>query len=399
MHRTKPCSRAFHGWVLPVLLTLLGCSDDAVAPLPGPDDPVTITLEVVQDGLSAPIFLTAPRGDAARLFVVERGGVIRIIEGGSVLPTPFLDVSASITAGGEQGLLGMAFHPDYAANGRFYLNYIDVSGNTQVVRYDVSADADLADGPSGTPILSVTQPFANHNGGMLAFGPDSMLYVGMGDGGSGGDPENHGQSPSTLLGSMLRLDVDGSSPYAIPADNPFVGHATYREETWAYGLRNPWRFSFDRLSGDLYIGDVGQGRFEEVSFQPASSAGGENYGWRVTEGRECYDPPSGCATAGLTPPVLAYDHGPACSVTGGYVYRGSAFPALVGRYFFGDYCAGWIHSFLVVEDAVAGLQDHTPQVGTVSEISSFGEDGMGELYVVSLNGTVYRITGVASGPS
>jgi glucose/arabinose dehydrogenase len=292
----------------------------------------------------------------------------------------------------------MAFHPDYSANGYFYLNYIDTGGDTQVARYTVSADPDVADGSSWTPILSVAQPFSNHNGGMLAFGPDGMLYVGMGDGGSGGDPQNHGQRPSTLLGSLLRLDVDGGAPYAIPSDNPFVGHPTYREETWAYGLRNPWRFSFDRGSGDLYIGDVGQGRIEEVSHQTASSPGGENYGWRFMEGSSCYEPSSGCSTAGLTLPIHEYAHSPACSVTGGYVYRGSDSPDLVGRYFFGDFCAGWIHSFQLMAGAVAGLQDHTGDIGTVSQLSSFGEDGVGELYVVSLGGTVYRVTGVASSP-
>jgi glucose/arabinose dehydrogenase len=233
---------------------------------------------------------------------------------------------------------------------------------------------------------------------MLAFGPDGMLYVGMGDGGNGGDPDNYAQRPSTLLGSMLRLDVDGGSPYAIPGDNPFVGHPTYREETWAYGLRNPWRYSFDRMTGDLYIADVGQIRLEEVSVQPASSAGGENYGWRVMEGPDCYNPPSGCSTAGLTLPVYSYDHGAGCSITGGYVYRGSTFPALAGRYFFGDYCSGWIRSFVFQNGAPVGVQDHTAEVGTLSQISSFGEDGAGELYVVSLGGTVYRITGVASSP-
>jgi glucose/arabinose dehydrogenase len=278
------------------------------------------------------------------------------------------------------------------------VNYIDTSGDTQVQRYTVSADPDVADDLSAVPILYVSQPYSNHNGGMLAFGPDGMLYVGLGDGGSGGDPQNHGQTPSTLLGSMLRLDVDAATPYAIPPDNPFVAHPTYRPETWAYGLWNPWRYSFDRLTGDLYIGDVGQGQIEEVSFQAAGSAGGENYGWRVMEGSQCYNPSSGCATAGLTLPLYEFGHGAACSVTGGYVYRGTASPALTGRYFFGDYCGGWIRSFYRVTGVATQVQDYTDAIGTIPELSSFGESGMGELYVVSLGGSVYRIVGVDPTP-
>jgi glucose/arabinose dehydrogenase len=381
--------------VLPAAFFLTACPDDGVTP--PADNPVTLELEVVQGGFSAPIFVTAPPGDTARLFVVEQGGLIRIIEGGAVLATPFLDVSDSITPGSERGLLGLAFHPDYAGTGFFYVNYTDLGGHTQVKRFTVSGDPDVADEASGLTILSVTQPFSNHNGGMIAFGPDGMLYIGMGDGGDGGDPQNHGQRPSTLLGSMLRLDVDGGSPYAIPGDNPYVAHATYREETWSYGLRNPWRFSFDRTTDDLYIGDVGQGQIEEVDFQPASSDGGENYGWNTMEGSQCYPSTSACSSSGLTLPVAEYSHGEGCSITGGYVYRGSDWPALEGRYFYADYCNGWIRSLVVTGGVAADLQDHTPDVGTLSQISSFGEDGAGELYVVSRSGTVYRITGVETG--
>ena len=377
---------------------VLACTDDAVSPQPDPNEQVTIELVPVVSGLAYPIFATAPLADADRLFVVERGGLIRIVVNGAALPTPFLDVGSSIASGGERGLLGMAFHPDYATNGYFYLNYTDTLGTTQVVRYAVSGNPDVADGSSEASILSVPQPATNHNGGMLAFGSDGMLYIGLGDGGGSGDQQNHGQRPSTPLGSMLRIDVDGASPYAIPPDNPFANHATYRGETWAYGLRNPWRFSFDRMNGDLYIGDVGQGQVEEVSYQPASSSGGENYGWRILEGSACYNPSSGCDTAGLTLPVYEYGHNPECSVTGGYVYRGSAFPSLAGRYFFADYCAGWIRSFQIVGGAAGGVQDHTPDIGTLSQISSFGEDGVGELYVVSLGGSVYRITAVDPAP-
>ena len=381
---------------LSALLCLAACTDEAVGPQPG--DPVVIGLATVVSGLAAPLFVTAPPGDADRLFVVERGGLIRVVEAGAALPAPFLDVSGIITAGGEQGLLGMAFHPDYDANGFFYVNYVDAYDSTQVVRYTVSADPDVADPASAVRVLSVAQPYSNHNGGMLAFGPDRMLYAGMGDGGSVGDPDDNGQRPSTLLGSMLRLDVDGGSPYTIPSDNPFVDHPTYREETWAYGLRNPWRFSFDRVSGDLYIGDVGQGLVEEVSFQAASSSGGENYGWRTMEGSRCHAPSVGCSTTGLTLPIHEYGHGVGCSIAGGYVYRGTAFPALQGRYVFGDYCSGWSRSLEVVAGSVTDLQDHSAQVAAVSQLSSFGEDGTGELYVVSLGGTVYRITAIEPAP-
>jgi glucose/arabinose dehydrogenase len=380
-----PCA----GALLLAAVLLLACSDPAG---PDPSEPVDFALEVVVQGLSSPLFVTAPTGDD-RLFVVQRGGQILIVENGGANAQPFLDVGALITAGNERGLLGLAFHPDYATNGHFFVNYTDTDdASTEVVRYTVSADPDVADPSSDVPILSVAQPFSNHNGGMIAFGPDRMLYVGMGDGGGTGDPDNYAQRPATLLGSMLRLDVDGGSPYAIPDANPFAGHASYREETWAYGLRNPWRWSFDRQTGDLYIGDVGQGAREEISFQPASSDGGENYGWRIMEGTACYSPASGCPTGGLTLPVHDYSQaGTPCAVTGGYVYRGSALPDLVGRYFFGDFCGGWIQSFVVVGGQAQGLQDHTDMVGTVSALASFGEDGHGELYVVSLGGTVWRL--------
>jgi glucose/arabinose dehydrogenase len=370
---------------------LAGCTEDTIGP--GGGEPVSVSLQPVAQGLNAPLFLTAPPGDLDRLFVVERGGTIRIIRNDSVLATPFLDVGSRITAGGEQGLLGLAFHPGYSTNGRFSVNYTDTLGHTQIVRYQVSANPDVANPGSAFPILTVEQPYSNHNGGMIAFGPhDGMLYVGMGDGGSGGDPQNHGQNRMTLLGDILRLDVDGGSPYAIPADNPFVGSLSVADEIWASGLRNPWRFSFDAANGDLYIGDVGQGEREEVSYQPASSAGGENFGWRIMEGTRCYNPSSGCSANGLTLPIHEYDHSDGCSITGGYVYRGSAYPALAGRYFFADFCSSWLRSFVVVGGAAAGLQDHSATTGPVNGTSSFGEDGEGELYVVSLTqGTVRRI--------
>jgi hypothetical protein len=371
------------------LLVLAAACDEATGP--SFEDPVSITLEPVVQGLDAPVFLTAPRDDGERLFVVEQGGLIRIVRNGTIESPAFLNVSSRIASGGERGLLGLAFHPDYATNGHFYVNYTDTLGHTQVVRYTVSADPDVADQASALPVLTVQQPYTNHNGGMIAFGPDGMLYVGMGDGGSGGDPQGHGQNRLTLLGDMLRLDVDGGTPYAIPADNPFRGSLSIANEIWASGLRNPWRFSFDAQTGDLYIGDVGQNAWEEISFQPASSSGGENYGWAEMEGAHCYPPSTSCSTSGLTLPVHEYDHGDGCAVTGGYVYRGNDAPTLRGRYFFADACAPWLRSFVVVNGEAMALQDHTGTAGPLSSAVSFGEDGERELYVVSHDGSIQRI--------
>jgi glucose/arabinose dehydrogenase len=355
------------------------------------DEPVAVSLELVVQGLSAPIFLTAAPGDLDRLFVVEQGGRVRIVEDGTVAEPPFLDIEDLVSGGGEQGLLGLAFHPQYAANGFFYVNYTDTLGHTQIVRYSVSADPGRADAGSALPILTVQQPYENHNGGMIAFGPsDGMLYVGMGDGGSGGDPQGHGQNRMTLLGDMLRLDVDGGTPYAIPADNPYAGSLSVANEIWASGLRNPWRFSFDRETGELYIGDVGQNAWEEISFQPASSDGGENYGWAVMEGAHCYPMSAACSNSGLTLPVHEYPHSEGCTVIGGYVYRGSDFHALQGRYFFADLCSSWLRSFAVFNGEPRGFQDHTA-TASVSSVVSFGEDARGELYVVSHGGSIRRI--------
>lgn len=377
-------------------LTLLAlaasaCVDAARSPH-DPTAPPILALVPVAQGFDDPVYLTAPPGDGARLFVVERTGRVRIVRAGATLGRPFLDLSARVsTAGGEQGLLAIAFHPEYARNGRLYASYTNSRGDSRIVRYRVSADPDVVDPASGDTVLAVEQPYANHNGGLLAFGPDGYLYVGLGDGGSGGDPLGHAQNTSTLLGSLLRLDVDGGDPYAVPADNPFVGQPGARPEIWAYGLRNPWRFSFDRSSGALYIADVGQSAREEVDYQPAGSSGGRNYGWNVMEGSICYSPRTDCVTTGLTLPVYDYPHPQGCSITGGYVYRGSAYPSLQGRYFFGDYCSGFIRSFVVVDGRALDVQDHTDDVGPVPQLSSFGEDGMGELYVLSLAGSIWRI--------
>jgi glucose/arabinose dehydrogenase len=335
----------------------------------------------------------SPAGDFDRLFVVEQNTArIKIIKNGVVLATPFLDVNALAGQGGEQGLLGLAFHPDYTNNGRFFINYTDNSGNTQVVEYQVSGDPDIANPVPVKTILSIIQPFSNHNGGNMAFGPDGKLYIGTGDGGSANDPGNRAQDGLTNLGKMLRLDVDLAAPY-IPADNPFVGNPTVNDEIWALGLRNPWRFSFDRETGDLYIGDVGQFAREEIDFQPSTSTGGENYGWRCMEGLGCTGL-SGCTcnAAGLTLPIHEFTHaGGNCSVTGGYAYRGSAMGGLAGTYFFGDYCSSKIWSFRFEAGVVVEFTDRTAELEpagalTINSITSFGEDAAGELYIVDPSG-------------
>ena len=374
-------------------LVMSACSDPVSVDLV-PLDPTGSGLELVVGGLDAPVFVTAPERDADRLFIVEQSGRIKIFRNGALLGSPFVDLSGLVSRGNEQGLLGLAFHPEYESNGLFFVNYTDVAGDTRVVRYSRSSDPDLAEANSATLVLTVGQPFSNHNGGQLAFGPDGMLYIGMGDGGSGGDPDGHGQNLSTLLGTLLRIDIDGGAPYSVPSDNPFVGLPGALPEIWAYGLRNPWRFSFDRENGDLWIGDVGQREAEEISFQSAAADDGLNYGWNALEGSRCYVT-TPCDPAGTTLPVYEYSHTDGCSVTGGYVYRGSLLSALTGRYFFADFCGGWVRSFRLSGTGVTDLVDHTPAFGQVPNISSFGEDASGELYVVSLGGAVYRV--VAAG--
>ena len=374
--------------LLAATATALACDDgEPTAPL----DDLVVSLELVAEGLEQPLYLTSPTGDAGRLFVVERAGTIRIVRDGVVVSTPFLDVSDEVTTeGDEQGLLGFAFHPQYATNRYVYVNYTDHDGHTRIVRYTASANPDLANPASAFPILTVEQPVPNHNGGMLAFGPDGMLYIGMGDGGNG--QSANGQDRSSLLGSLLRIDVNSGSPYAIPAGNPFRADPSARPELWAKGLRNPWRFSFDRSTGDLFIADVGEDLREEIDFQPASSTGGENYGWDVMEGRACFDPPSGCSTTGLVLPILEYDHSRGCSITGGYVYRGTRSPELVGRYFYSDFCGSWLRSFAVANGVPSDDRDHADAAGPLAGVSSFGEDAAGELYVLSMfAGTVHRI--------
>ena len=370
-------------------LATAACSDGGTGPA---IDPVTeLRAAEVVSGLQSPVHLTAPPGDA-RLFVVEQPGVIRIIRDGGLLPTPFLDISARVSFGGERGLFSMAFDPDYADTGYFWVNFTDVNGDTRVERFRVSSDPDVADASSALLVLAVAQPYSNHNGGQIAFGPDGMLYIGMGDGGSSGDPGNHGQTLSTLLGAMLRIDV-GTAPYAIPPDNPFAGSATARPEIWAYGLRNPWRFSFDAAGDRIYIADVGQGQWEEINAVDIDAAP-VNYGWRVMEGAHCYNAAS-CDQTGLTLPVHEYSHAEGCSVTGGHVYRGQRLTGLAGTYFYSDYCRGFLRSFRLSSGGTA--TDHREwEVGNLGLVLSFGEDADGELYVLSSNGSVYRLEPDAS---
>jgi glucose/arabinose dehydrogenase len=345
-----------------------------------------VAVEVIASGLERPVYLNAPKQDR-RLFVVEQAGVIRIIADGQLLVTPFLDIRDRVGSGGERGLLSVAFHPDYTNNGFFYVNYTDRDGDTRVERYTVTAVPKLADPTSAKLILTVDQPFGNHNGGLIAFGPDGMLYIGMGDGGSGGDPLRHGQNRNTLLGALLRIDVDGGDPYAVPPDNPFVGSPGARGEIWAYGLRNPWRFAFDREAGTLYIADVGQNRWEEVNVV-SDAAGGLNYGWNIMEGAHCFatDP---CDNSGLVLPAIEYGHADGCSVIGGYVYRGTSIPAIRGHYLYADFCAGFLRSFRFADGIVADKRQWN--VGDLGQVTSFGEDSQGAIYILSNNGRVYRL--------
>ncbi len=354
----------------------------------------TIRLEPVVRGFSSPVDAKHAGDGSGRLFIVEQAGKIRIVANGAVLPTPFLDITPLVNSrSSERGLLGVAFHPNYKSNGFFYVNYTDVNGDTAVVRYKASSDANRADPNSAQMILQVKQPAANHNGGALVFGPDGYLYIGLGDGGGRNDQFGNSQKPDALLAKLLRIDVNSGSSYGIPPDNPFVNRAGFRPEIWAWGLRNPWRYSFDRATGDLYIADVGQNTYEEVHFQPANSKGGENYGWNRMEGKHCFPIGSSCEPSLYVAPIGEYDHSRGdCSITGGYVYRGSAQPALTGAYFFADYCTG---RFWSLHRNAASAWVQTELITTNTPISSFGEDEQGELYAVGYAGALYRIVAVA----
>jgi len=310
-----------------------------------------------------------------------------VVRDGALLATPFVDLANRISCCGERGLLGLAFHPDYADNGRFFVNYTNVDGDTEVVELARSGDPDVASPETVRTFFVVEQPFANHNGGMLAFGPDGYLYVGLGDGGAGGDPQDNAQSLDTKLGKLLRMDVDA---YPEPPPGNLAGGDP---DLWAFGLRNPWRFSFDRATGDLYIADVGQNALEEINVAPAGQ-GGLNYGWRIMEGSQCFQPETGCDMDGLTLPVVEYGRDVGCSVTGGYVYRGDALPGLEGRYLYGDFCSNRVFSFRWEAGAVRDDVELTTELdpdGQIQGLTSFGEDAAGELYVVSRSGSVFRI--------
>jgi glucose/arabinose dehydrogenase len=376
-----------------------GVASPAAASSPaGSFDParVTVTLEPVATIKGAPLSVTAAPGDTGRLFVTDKGGRVWIVRDGKSATTPFLDISARVSGGSEQGLLGFAFHPRYPADPRFFVDYTNHAGDTVVSEWRVSQDnADRADGGSERILLTVKQPFANHNGGAVLFGPDGLLYISLGDGGSGGDPHGNGQRLDTLLAKILRVDVDttgAGKAYGIPADNPFLGRSGAEPEIFLTGLRNPWRMSFDRATGDLWIGDVGQNRFEEVDVVRAGSRGGQNFGWNRMEGNHCYPSGDSCDKTGLAPPVAEYSHAFGCSVTGGNVYRGNGSPALAGAYLFADYCSGNVW-------AIDSRADRATQLTIVAQtgrsISSFGEDAGGELYVTDLAGALLRVVGSA----
>ena len=366
-------------------------------PEPTVIDPATLTLTLtpVVEDLSQPLFATHAGDGSNRLFIVEKTGAIRIVQDTALLAAPFLDLSGSVSSGSEQGLLGLAFPPNFAESGHFFVNYTDRQGDTQVARFQVSAgDPNRADPASAFTVLTLDQPAGNHNGGMLAFGPDGMLYIGTGDGGAANDRFGNGQNPATLLGKMLRLDVTSApdQPYVVPPDNPWVNvdwnGQDVRDEIWAVGLRNPWRYAFDRATGELWIADVGQNQWEEINVTAAGSPGGLNFGWPIMEGTHCFQT-TVCDPTGLVLPVHEYQHAGHCSVTGGYVYRGQAQPTWNGVYFYGDYCSGTI--WALAPDGSGGWANAELARPGIT-LSSFGEDEAGELYVTDLgSGTVYRL--------
>jgi len=375
---------------LPLLAVVSACNSWIDIPPPPPPPPGTPTLELVGD-FASPVYLTAAPADSHRLFIVEQNGAIRVLHNDTTQARPFLDLTGKVSTGGERGLLSMAFHPRYATNGRFYVYFTDPNGNLRIVRYNVSSDPDSADPATADTVLKIAHPGeSNHNGGQLQFGPDSMLWIATGDGGGTGDPSGNAQRKHVLLGKMLRLNVDGATGYSMPADNPNATDTSFSQEVWAYGLRNPWRFSFDLATGDLYIGDVGQGAWEEVDIGPSPQhAKTFNYGWNIMEGRHCY-PSAPCDSTHSVLPVLEYPHfNGNCVITGGYVYRGNAMNGLKGHYFFADYCTGEVHSFAY--PSVTGVVDWTPLLSPGPVISSFGQDAKGELYVLQLSGKVWRM--------
>ncbi len=368
-----------------LLATPITCGDDGVTADPPPTSDGLVLTEVAS-GLERPVQLLDAPGDP-RLFIVEQRGRIRVLSGGQLQEMPYLDVSSQLSGGNEQGLLGLAFHSDFQSNGFAYVNYTDGSGDTRVVRYTERADGLSLDPASAKEILFIDQPFGNHNAGQLLFGPDGMLYIPLGDGGSSGDPQGNGQNLDTLLGAILRIDVNGGDPYAIPPDNPFAAGGG-RPEIWAYGVRNPWHNDIDVEGGFVYVADVGQNTWEEVNVVPLNEAG-VNYGWNIVEGPECFQS-SGCDRAGLRDPVISYDHGDGCSITGGHVYRGQAIPDLVGVYFYSDFCDGWLRSFRWDPAQSTAVDQREWSIPSIGSVYSFGKDAAGELSVLAGN-RAYRI--------
>ena len=371
-----------------VLGCAAACNDSATSP-PAAS---TVRLAPLDSGYDFSVFLAAPPGDTTRLFVVERGGRILLRKHGVRQDSAYLNLTSLTGLGHEYGVYSIAFHPQYATNGRAFVYYVDNTGNTRVVEYHADASFDHA---NPTPVRVILAQAQDSNavlyGGQVGFGPDGKFYIALGDGPAGGDPLSHSQDSTSLIGKILRVDVDGGTPYAIPTDNPYVGRAGWHQEIWQLGVRNPWRWSFDRKTGDFWFGDVGEAEWEEIDFLPAPVVGGNNFGWPFVEGNHCYQPFIGCDTTGLVPPVFEYHHSPACAVMGGYVYRGRAFPELAGTYFYGDFCAGWVRSL-----RLGGAAPMEPYPAVASPLIndnpvSFGEDAAGELYVVMASGRIYRI--------
>ncbi len=379
--------------------------------------PSQITTRLIAAGLSRPVWVTAIPGDNNRIFVLEKAvagaGRVRIVDNINTTPTvvatPYLTITP-VSTGNEQGLLGLAFHPNFASNGYFYVNFTNSAGATVIRRYTANPGPDTtfltsttANAASAFSIISISQPFSNHNGGWIEFGPDGYLYIGMGDGGSAGDPGNRSQNLNDLLGKMLRIDIDGddfpadaNNNYRIPPDNPFAGAIAGRDEIWTYGLRNPWRNDFDAKTGDLYIADVGQNNIEEISFEPSTAIGGINYGWRCYEGTAAFST-GGCAPAStMVFPISQYTHSEGCSITGGVVYRGTNIPGLSGTYFYADYCTNFIRSYryrggAVTEAATRTTQLDPPGADTITSITSFGEDNQRRMYIVEDGGQIWRM--------
>jgi len=374
---------------------------------------------LIADGYKKPVFITSYPNNAKLLYIVEQAGLIKIINDGKKLSRPFFDINKRVVnpnrPGDERGLLGFAFHPNHTNNGKFYINYMDNDGNTIISEFSTNSEL-RANHKSERIILKLKQPYGNHNGGDIQFGPDGYLYISIGDGGKAGDPLNAGQDLSSLFGKIIRIDIE-QEPYGIPKSNPFFGQKDKREEIWAWGLRNVWRFSFDKQTGDKYLADVGQNKWEEVNFEPASSKGGLNYGWRIMEANHCYDPKENCPTEGLIKPIIEYPNDanhPAfafriieelsfsetdvegCSVTGGYVYRGQKIKSMQGQYIFGDYCSGNIWTLRVVNGKAINFKNRTEEINIgggefTTYISSFGQDSDGEIYIIDYNGGIYKL--------